>query len=497
MIGSVTAGDPTARVLALLRRYGWNATSFQVLEDGFRYWFDGDDACVAYVDTGQAWVAAGAPIAHPDQLSLVAERFAEEAAKQHRRALFFATETRFPRQNALRTMLIGEQPVWDPARWTETVARTASLRAQLGRARRKGVTVRAVGGVDLADPQQPLRRTIAALVDRWLAARPMAPMGFLVDVQPFSFAAERRYFVAERDGAVIGFLAAAPIYARGGWLFEDLLRDTGTPNGTAELLIDAAMTAVAAEGSRYVTLGLAPLAGPVRGWLGLARRYAAALYDFAGVYGFRARLRPARWDPIYLGAGINGRAPVVVETVALLDALRAFARGRFFSFGIETLLRGPALVVRALAALLLPWTALLALVGDRFFPAPAVHTAWIVFDVALAAALFALAARWRRWLAVTLAVAVTADAVATAVEIILFNLPALTGTPLHHLTAAPLPTQYVATLGQAAALLVGIAAPTGAAVILWNGIGHRRRDRTGLNRSDQSSGGSDIASRQV
>ena len=36
------------RVLSLLRRHGWNATSFQVLEEGFRYAFDeAADACVA------------------------------------------------------------------------------------------------------------------------------------------------------------------------------------------------------------------------------------------------------------------------------------------------------------------------------------------------------------------------------------------------------------------------------------------------------------------
>ena len=28
------------RVLGLLRRHGWNSTSFQVLEQGFAYWFD-------------------------------------------------------------------------------------------------------------------------------------------------------------------------------------------------------------------------------------------------------------------------------------------------------------------------------------------------------------------------------------------------------------------------------------------------------------------------
>ena len=60
---STAVDDPRVRALALLKRHGYNATSFQTLERGFRYWFDGDEACVAYADTGSAWVVAGAPIA--------------------------------------------------------------------------------------------------------------------------------------------------------------------------------------------------------------------------------------------------------------------------------------------------------------------------------------------------------------------------------------------------------------------------------------------------
>src|SRR5258705_9073026 len=51
------ADDERARVAALVRRFGWNAPSFQVLEPGFRYFIADDDAAVAYVDTGRAWVA--------------------------------------------------------------------------------------------------------------------------------------------------------------------------------------------------------------------------------------------------------------------------------------------------------------------------------------------------------------------------------------------------------------------------------------------------------
>ena len=34
------------RVLDLLKRHSRHTTSFQILEPGYDYWFDGDDACV-------------------------------------------------------------------------------------------------------------------------------------------------------------------------------------------------------------------------------------------------------------------------------------------------------------------------------------------------------------------------------------------------------------------------------------------------------------------
>jgi phosphatidylglycerol lysyltransferase len=455
----MSQSDPdAARVLTLLRRHGWNATSFQSLEAGFRYDFQGPDACVPYVDTGRAWVAAGAPIAAPRRLGRVAERFAAHAAEQGRRAVFFATEARFSRRTNFRSLLIGEQPVWDPARWEETVGGAPSVRAQLRRAWHKGVTVRPVSAEALS-PGAPLRQSIDALITRWLAARPLAPMGFLVDVQPFRFAEERRYFVAERQGAVVGFLAAIPVYARRGWLVEDLLREPRAPNGTAEALIDTAMRAFAAEGSRYVTLGLAPLAGSVTGPLALARRYAASLYDFQGVYAFRAKLRPERWDPIYIASAGSRLPDVLAGSLAIYDALSAFARGRLVQFGVATLLRGPAVVVRLLAALLVPWTALLALAGDRYFPSPAVKWGWVAFDLVLAAALFALAARWRRWLGVLLAAAITTDALVTALQVVVFDVPRARAAV------------------DALVLALSVAAPATAAVILWNAVGHRRRAR--------------------
>ena len=61
----------------------------------------------------------------------------------------------------------------------------------------------------------------------------------------------------------MGFAGVVPVYARRGRFIEDLLRAPEAPNGTSELLVDAAMREAASDGVRYVTLGLAPLAGEV------------------------------------------------------------------------------------------------------------------------------------------------------------------------------------------------------------------------------------------
>jgi phosphatidylglycerol lysyltransferase len=408
-----------ARVLELLRQHGWNATSFQVLEPGFSYWFAAD-ACVAYFDTGRAWVAAGAPIAAEASLGSVASSFVAAARAAGRRACFFATEQRFLAVAGFRHLLIGEQPVWEPGRWSETLRATPSLREQLRRARAKGVSVSQVSAQELSDPRAPLRRQIEALVASWQRSKAMPPMGFLVHIEPFAFADERQVFVArlatDAGATVIGLAAAVPIYARQGWFLEDLIRAPGAPNGTTELLVDAVMSAVARLGSGYLTLGLSPLAGDVAPALGFARRYATPLYDFAGLRGFKAKLRPSSWAPIYLSFPENASA-----LGAVVEGLRAFSRRGLLRYGLEAVLRGPTIVVSALAWLLVPWTLMLALLDERWFPAVWVHCAWVGFDLALFAALVALARHFRAWLSRVVVSAVTIDAVLTLAQALLFN----------------------------------------------------------------------------
>ena len=444
--------DDRKRALAVLRRHGADVTSFQLLEPGFSYFF-ADDAFVAYVDTGPAWVAGGGPVAAEDDLPRVTRASIAKARVLGKRASFFAVSESLCDACDLPSVHVGEQPFWTPSRWSEVLASHKSLRYQIRRAQNKGVTVRRVDAAAMADATSDARRAVDQLVGSWLEQRPLAPMGFLVDVAPFDFPEERMYLVAEQGERVVGFLGAVPIYARRGWFLEDVLRANDAPNGTAELLVDHAMRLAEGEGAEVVSLGLAPLAGEVPKRLRLARTIARPLYDFGGLHAFKAKLRPEGWEPMYVAAA-PGRSP----WIALSDGLTAFARGSMFRFGVATVARGPIAVLWTLTMLLVVWTPLLALAPtEPWFPSRHVQFAWVLFDVLLGAGLVLTLKRFRPRLALAIAIAVTADAVVTIAQAALFNI------------------ERARSIVDVALIAVACAGPSLGALALW-GLIRRRRE---------------------
>lgn len=424
------------RARELVLRHGWNATAFQTLEDGYRYSFH-HEGCVAYVDTGRAWVAAGAPVCAPDRLSTVTHEFVARARAAGRRVCFFAVESRLlAPEHGLESTFIGEMPVWNPRAWDASVRTRRSLREQLRRARAKRVRVRLVAPDELRDG--PTRAAIDALGQRWLDTHAMAPMGFLVSLEPFTFPDDRRCFVAERDGRVVGFAGVVPVPAREGWFIEDLVRDVDAPNGTGEALVDAVMHWAKERECEWLTLGLAPLAGDVSRPLAWFRSYGRALYDFEGLRAYKAKLAPVDWRPLHLAfpAG-QGLVPSVV------DALEAFTRGGFLRFAARSILRGPRVVLFGFFWALIAW-----IVAFAFAPELPSGVKWIylVTHVLLASGLLSVvkprpAASYLRRLDVVLAL-VTLDALVSWVVATIWRLeaPRPRGSELVSLLACMGPT---------------------------------------------------------
>jgi phosphatidylglycerol lysyltransferase len=453
-IAQVTDGT-RQRMLALLRKFGWNVTSFQILEPGFSYWFLGDDACVAYVDTGRAWVVAGAPIASPNRLAQVAHAFVAEAHGRQKRVAFFATEPRFATDVGMDSILIGQQPIWSPGEWNSILDGVKSLREQVRRASSKQVVVRRLTPDATSSSWVMDQRAAEALMTEWIGAKSIPALGFLVALHPFSFCNERRYYVATRGSSHVGFAAVTPVFGRDGWFIENLIRSHDAPNGTIESLVDATMRDAAASGSDFVTLGLAPLAGAVVPWLRAARKFGSVFFNFSGLEAFKAKFRPKEWCPIYLTypRGQSG-------FLAVYDSLVAFAMGGLFRFGLRALLWGPSIVLRTLAVLLVPWTLLVASANSTYwFPSPLVKWAWVAFDTGICVALVSMRTKHAGILPAAVTAFIAVDALITTAEALIFNVPRIRHWP-----------EYLV-------VLIAIMAPAFATVILWN-VRERGRYRT-------------------
>jgi phosphatidylglycerol lysyltransferase len=321
--------DPeTERARELVFRYGWNATSYQILNPGLTYWFAPEgDAVVGYVRRKGVRIVAGAPVCPVQRLDAVLAAFEAATAQRQERACYFAAASRLYMAlcaSPLHAILpIGAQPIWNPGNWQAILKQSASLRAQLNRARNKGVEVQE-WTPERAGADPDLRRCLA----EWLETRGLPTLRFLTEPVALARLGDRRIFVAtarqagntEEEGVPVGFLLATPVPERNGWLIEQIVRGHAAPNGVAELMVDGVMRTLAAEGADYVTLGLAPLSqrvpqdetldGPPGlltrlhlSWLRLllawVRAHGRRFYNFEGLDAFKAKFKPDRWEPIY------------------------------------------------------------------------------------------------------------------------------------------------------------------------------------------------------
>lgn len=291
-------------------KYGWNTTCFQIVNPGIDYWFGEDGKSVVGYDTeGGVRVVVGAPVAEEDALADVTKSFEQDAANAGESVCYFGAEARLERVLRDSTehsrVLLGAQPVWHPAEWANVVASNSSIRAQLNRARNKGVVINE-WTVEASKNNPRLQECLHL----WLESKGLPPLHFVIEPETLGRLQGRRIFVAERAGVVEAFLVLSPIPERVGWLTEQFPHRPGAPNGTVELMMDAAIRALADDGCEYVTLGLSPLSrratiepfdNPLwlRVLLAWMRKHGQRFYNFDGLDRFKSKLCPIYWEPIF------------------------------------------------------------------------------------------------------------------------------------------------------------------------------------------------------
>ncbi|HUR96519.1 MAG TPA: DUF2156 domain-containing protein [Pyrinomonadaceae bacterium] len=302
--------DNFERARDLVMKHGWNTTCFQIVNPGIEYWFGQDgESVVGYATAGGVRVVAGAPVCAEEALPAVTSEFENDSASAGTGVCYFGAEARL--ESVLRNdpdhahVLLGAQPVWHPTEWEDVVARHSSIRAQINRARNKGLVV-AEWPLEKAHDSAKLRACLHA----WLASKGLPPLHFVIEPETLTRLENRRVFVAERDGQVEAFLVLSPIPERAGWLTEQFPHRPGAPNGTVESMMDAAFRALAESNCEYITLGLSPLSKRAKiqpfdnplwlkfllAWM---RKHGQRFYNFDGLDRFKSKLMPAYWEPVF------------------------------------------------------------------------------------------------------------------------------------------------------------------------------------------------------
>ena len=321
-------GEPTPpAAMEFLRRCGSNSDSFQAQATYHRRLYFPGVGLVALARVGRFSIVAGDPVTPPGGLGPCIDHL--RAVLRGPIALVSASAG-VRDELALRGwgwLKVGEEPFWEPARWTLDGAAAARARHAVNAARKKGLTASETG---VAFPTwREDRRDMEEVGSQWSGSHGVRALGFLLTLAPFEGAEQRRYFLA-RDavGRLQGYLAAVPIYARQGFYFQDFVRRADAPNGVNELLFHEAMVAMQQSGARVVTLGAAPLAGlekeaPQQRWLNRALRFAydhlGAFYPFQSLAEYKAKYAPHWWEAKYLVF-----APQRVRARLLFAVLRAY-----------------------------------------------------------------------------------------------------------------------------------------------------------------------------
>lgn len=298
----------TERARKIVEVHGWNTTCYQILNPGIERWFSADEeAVVGYVTRHGVRVVAGAPVCSHEVLSKVVQEF-ESVARDC--VCYFGAEQRMKSytegKSEYTEVVLGAQPIWSPESWSRAIDGDSSLRAQLNRARNKSVRVEE-WPPERANNHPGLRKAL----EEWLETRGLPPMHFLVEPETLASLEGRRVFVALREEEVVGFTVLSPAPDREAWLTEQFVRGRRAPNGTIELIVDAAIRTLGEAGAKLVTMGIVPLSQHVENaprvnpaWLRFLMRWVRAhgrrFYNFDGLDRFKSKFHPDEWEPIYV-----------------------------------------------------------------------------------------------------------------------------------------------------------------------------------------------------
>lgn len=301
---------PLLSPVELVRRYGGPVSHAALYSSRSIFRAPGIDGLIGFLIVRRCAVVMGDPVCAPEYKASLADAFASYCSNNGWSILYSnVTETMhaYARERGYASMEFASLLIADPQHDPETDHRGHHLRQHLNHARRTGVIVREYLGQTIPDAQ--LEAQAEAACEHWLAARQGLQL-HLGRPRLFDDRHGRRWFIAERDGSIVGILSMLRINDFECHSLINIVFSTpAAPLYTNELMVATALQALREEGIRSVCLGVGPLEalGRIDGGGGVSEflsrkiyRLTAKVMNLHGRTVFWEKFHLTRREPLYL-----------------------------------------------------------------------------------------------------------------------------------------------------------------------------------------------------
>ena len=151
---------------------------------------------------------------------------------------------------------IGEDFIYDVQSYAPRGNYAKKVRSAVNQVKKRGAVVKEYTPIIARD--KALEDEFRAIADRWIKSHRFQSKAYFIGLNFFDFYPIKRYFYVEFENRIVAFLTCIPIYARNGYLFEDMIRDPSAPNGVSELMVLEAIRRFKENGSSIATFGVSP-----------------------------------------------------------------------------------------------------------------------------------------------------------------------------------------------------------------------------------------------
>lgn len=243
----------------LIRQWGGVNTDGLLEESCQKFFIPEAAGFIGYrVENSQA-IVFGDPVCSEENKPLFARKFQEKCREDGLGVMYSIVTLEFAKwlhENMNAPIFEwGENFILNP--FENPVKGTGSnavlVRKKVKHALKDGVIVQEYLGTDLR-----IEEKISKLADGWVEKR-KGPQIFLAHVSLFQNRIGKRWFYAEKEGDVVGFLVLNEIQSKKGWLLNNVMLSSNAPNGVSELLIISTLETLERENCHYVIAGPVPI----------------------------------------------------------------------------------------------------------------------------------------------------------------------------------------------------------------------------------------------